>query len=782
MIYCLNPKCTNPTDPMNINGRICRNCGTNLLVKNRYKVVKILGRGGFAKTFELLDDKEIKKVIKVLDFSRLVNEKSKDIVINLFRREADVLSKLNHPGIPKVEPDGYFTIEYKNCTEPLHCLIMEKIDGLNLQQWLSNQNYKNITLGQVFNWLKQLVEILEQVHQKNYFHRDIKPANIMLRPDGQLVLIDFGAVKDLAETFLQQEDTLAEGTLIGSRGYAPPEQMKGQPRLQSDFFALGRTFVHLLTGIHPVDLEDPTTGKLIWRDKVPQIVIQPFDFISLIRWQNFCNLLDNMMEESFQKRPQNTQIILQRLNQKFFIPRRVGLAASLVLLCFFGVATSYWYFTGINGCTKIWFRSFPKRDNMSCGEEIMLLPTIPEKQKGVDAFAAGDYHLATNFFEKAWQKQHDPETLIYLNNARLNEQNAEAYTIAVIIPMGDNNDSINSSRDLLQGVAQAQDEFNQNFKNKNIGLKILIARDQNQPDEANKIAQSLSEESNILAVVGHFRSDTTLAAIEAYEQHNLLLISPTATSEDLSNICKQDHPYCFFRTVDSDRVTAQTLAQYLKKVDKLRAAVFYNPDSNYSKSLQQEMKTKLSELGGKVVAETSFSENLNDTMKLVKKNKANVIVLFPTTDGLTSDAAEQVIVSAKQFKYLIVGGDSLETPKMLRNLAGNEAGSVMAIPWSQKSTLNQKFFLQAEKLWGQSLYWRTALAYDATRTLLAALEQLPSPNRLDVQQAMASKHFKAYGATGKITFAKNGDRQEPIVQLVKVVQNPRTGDIEFIHQ
>lgn len=782
MIYCLNPKCINPIDPMNINGKICRNCGNHLLIKNRYKVIKVLGRGGFARTFEIIDTQGIQKVLKVLDFSRVCHENFQEIVVNLFRREADVLSRLNHPGIPKVESDGYFQIEYKNCEEPLYCLMMEKIDGLNLQQWLINQNYKNITLTQARAWLKQLVEILEQVHKKNYFHRDIKPANIMLRPDGQLVLIDFGAVKDLTETFLQQEDTLAEGTLIGSRGYAPPEQMRGQPRIQSDFFALGRTFVHLLTGVHPIDLEDQKTGKLIWRDKVPQIGKAKLDLISFLQWQNLCNLIDDMMEDSYQNRPENTQAILQRLNQKVFIPHYIGYTVSTAILLLLAVTGSYWYFTGVNGCTKIWLRNFPLRDNMSCGEEMMISSTAIEKQKGVEAFALSHDNEAMKFFEEAWQKQPDPETLIYLNNARLEAGNAKAYTIAAVVPLGDNNDTINSSKDLLQGVAQAQDEFNQSHKHEKIGLKVLVARDQNQSEGAKNIAQLLSQESTILAVVGHFRSDTTLTAMEVYKKNHLLLISPTATSEDLSRVCQSDHPHCFFRTVDSDRITTKALAHYLKKVNKLRAAVFYNPDSNYSQSLQKEMRTKLSDLRGKVVVNIPFSDNLDDAIKQVKKHKANVIVLFPTTDGLTSDAAEQVIESAKQLKYLIVGGDSLETPKMLRNFTGNQAGSVMAIPWEQKSTLNLQFSAKAKKLWGKQLYWRTALAYDATRALLAALEKLPSPNRLELQQAMASPHFKAFGATGKITFAENGDRQESIVQLVKVVQNPHTGEMEFIKQ
>jgi serine/threonine protein kinase len=541
---------------MNIYGKVCRNCGKNLLLKNRYRVIKLLGRGGFAKTFEI-DDAGTTKVLKVLELSRFSDSKKNQVVVNLFQREVEVLSRLNHPGIPKVDIDGYFQLEFLDNNQILHCLVMEKIDGLNLQQWLINRNNQPITPEQALIWLKQLVEILQQVHQKNYFHRDIKPANIMLRSPlaplgkggwGDLVLIDFGAVKDLAETFLQQEDTVVGDTLIGSRGYAAPEQLQGKTVTQSDFFALGRTFVHLLTGIHPVELEDARTCKLMWRDKVPSMSISKFDLIHQLRWRPLSNLLDEMMATSWEKRPPNTQAILQRLNQKFPLPRFFGYAASAAIFFVITLFGSYWYVTGINGCTKIWIRNFPTGDDMICGEEVLLnTSTILEKQEGVNAFAGGNYQLAINLLEKAWQEQRDPETLIYLNNYRLQLESFQVYTIAVAAPISDNNnDSINSSKEILRGVAQAQQEFNQKHKDKKIGLKVLIVSDHNKKTHAQNIAKYLGTKPDVLAVIGHFRSDTTLAAIKAYQHQQLLLISPTSTSEELSTVCKSAYPNCFF--------------------------------------------------------------------------------------------------------------------------------------------------------------------------------------------------------------------------------------------
>lgn len=240
MSFCLHPDCSYPNDPMNDGRQFCRNCGSSLLLSERYRIIKRLGKGGFSRTFEV-ECENFNYVLKVLNlspFSRKVKQK----VINLFKREAIVLQSLNHPGIPKVHENGYFELNFNNYPEPLYCLVMEKIDGLNLQEWLDIQGRKPVSLEQVCEYFKQLLEILDLVHKRGYFHRDIKPANIMLRPDGQLVLIDFGAVRDLAQTYLQHEE-LRNGTQIGSPGYAPQEQIHhGETFAQSDIFALGRTF------------------------------------------------------------------------------------------------------------------------------------------------------------------------------------------------------------------------------------------------------------------------------------------------------------------------------------------------------------------------------------------------------------------------------------------------------------------------------------------------------------------------------------------------------------
>ncbi len=300
MSYCFNPHCPQPDDPLNAGQLMCGNCGSELLLQNRYRGIQLLGKGGFGLTFEV-DDGGTPKVLKIL-----TNHCSK--AVTLFQREAAVLMRLHHPGIPKVERDGYFTALARGSRQPLHCLVMEKIEGQDLEKWLASRGNQPIAPEQAIDWLKKLVEILVVLHQEQYFHRDIKPANIMLKPDGQLVLIDFGAVREVTDTYLGKVGAGQNGTNIGSAGYRAPEQSDGKAVPQSDFFALGRTFVHLLTGKHPVELnDDAETGELIWRD-----IAWGFHGRTRVS-ESLADLIDWLMATARGKRPQSAEIILECL-------------------------------------------------------------------------------------------------------------------------------------------------------------------------------------------------------------------------------------------------------------------------------------------------------------------------------------------------------------------------------------------------------------------------------------------------------------------------------------
>jgi formylglycine-generating enzyme required for sulfatase activity/tRNA A-37 threonylcarbamoyl transferase component Bud32 len=293
MSLCINPNCPKPQNPNNI--LFCETCSSGLLLQDRYRVIVRLGGGGFGDTFEINEVRTNKtKVIKILTDNR-------QKAIELFKQEADVLSQLHHPGIPKVEADAYFEYYPHNHNTPIHCLVMEKIEGEDLQNYMQKNGLRPINQTTAIAWLKDLLIILEQVHNKNFFHRDIKPSNIMLRAENaQLVLIDFGTVRKLTTTVVNQQGGV---TGIISAGFTPSEQINNNAVPQSDFFALGRTFVYLLTGKEPLDpaMYDSYNETLDWRSHAPQISSMLAD------------LLDEMMQRLYKDRPGNTQEILQRI-------------------------------------------------------------------------------------------------------------------------------------------------------------------------------------------------------------------------------------------------------------------------------------------------------------------------------------------------------------------------------------------------------------------------------------------------------------------------------------
>ncbi|MEH2143788.1 serine/threonine-protein kinase [Nostoc sp.] len=300
MSLCINPVCPKPNHPNNHQNRFCQSCGSHLELLGRYRVTSLLSdKTGFSKVYEAYEQ-DTPKILKILKEDVSYDAKA----VELFQQEVTVLGHLKHPGIPK--EDSYFQYQTRNGLV-LHCIAMEKIEGYNLEQWLQQQSYP-ISQEQAIAWLKQLVEILDLVHSKQYLHRDIKPFNIMIRSPlgkgwGDLVLIDFGTATEIGRT---NPDKLSNGdgmTALMSSGYSAPEQMNGQAVPQSDFFALGRTFVFLLTGYHPLDMYDVQHNLLHWQNHA--IHISPL----------LLNLIDWLTAPDTKKRPANTQQILQRLEE-----------------------------------------------------------------------------------------------------------------------------------------------------------------------------------------------------------------------------------------------------------------------------------------------------------------------------------------------------------------------------------------------------------------------------------------------------------------------------------
>jgi len=327
MTYCLNPTCQNPTNPGD--ALFCQNCGTKLRLGDRYRALAVIGQGGFGRTFLAVDEQhpdclkleaadlpEGSKAPAALSLSRAdalthlkieippaalcvikqflpLGQGDPRKAMELFRQEAERLDCLGqHPQIPRL-------LAHFEQTEGQY-LIQEFIDGRNLDELLAAKGAFNET--QIRHLLNSLLPVLDFIHSQRVIHRDIKPENIIFRAANaedeaddarekdispsqapasappalpglpapalaSLFLVDFGASKYASTTALART-----GTMIGSAGYAAPEQVMGKADFASDLYSLGVTCIHLLTATHPFDLYSASEDGWVWQNYLTQPV------------------------------------------------------------------------------------------------------------------------------------------------------------------------------------------------------------------------------------------------------------------------------------------------------------------------------------------------------------------------------------------------------------------------------------------------------------------------------------------------------------------------------
>jgi serine/threonine protein kinase len=271
MSICINPQCPQPESLDEL--LFCRGCGSGLLLGNKYRVTKLISeKGGLGGTYEIVEG-WVPKVLKILKSDR-------PDAIELFDREFRFLNEVTGKDLISVaHVEDLFTYKPNGYHETFYCLVTERINGMNLAEYLQIINC-SIDERTAISWLSQLTQILEKIHSRQIFHRNIKPSNIILQPNGRLALIDFGAFKEVSNNASGSNNCL-------SPGYSPPAEQKLRRTLaQADLFALGRTFVYLLTQKEPIDLYNSEQNTLAWRNITTDISPDFLDSIDRLMQEN----------------------------------------------------------------------------------------------------------------------------------------------------------------------------------------------------------------------------------------------------------------------------------------------------------------------------------------------------------------------------------------------------------------------------------------------------------------------------------------------------------------
>lgn len=275
-------------------------------IGGRYLVCDRIGEGNFGETYLATDTHlpdEPKRVIKRLK-PQFSHSNQLAIVKRLFDTEAKTLYKLgNHLQIPQLF--AHFE-ENKD-----FYLVQEYVEGTDLSKII----YPGTQLSEleVINLLKEILEILKFVHQEGVIHRDIKPSNLMRRTsDGKIIMIDFGAVKQISSKIENAQGQTIKTIAIGTPGYMPSEQIQGNPKFCSDIYAVGMLGIYALTGIPPNQLSQDTKNlEVIWQENVS---VSP----------KLARIINKMVRHNFNERYQTTgEVLHDFLATTLLIPKPI---------------------------------------------------------------------------------------------------------------------------------------------------------------------------------------------------------------------------------------------------------------------------------------------------------------------------------------------------------------------------------------------------------------------------------------------------------------------------
>jgi serine/threonine protein kinase/ABC-type branched-subunit amino acid transport system substrate-binding protein len=672
--------------------------------------------------------------------------------------------------------------------------------GKDMQTWCKITKEK-LNDKKAIAWLKKLLISIDILHNNDKIHQDIHPSNIVLTTPSEVVIEDEALMLLNFGTVISTTDTDTAHPVVSRQGYTPEEQIKGNPKRQSDFFALGRTFVYLLTKEEPENLLQE--GRLQWRERAQEhSTISP----------KVMNLIDELMKPRVEDRPQKVADILKKLDARENPPHLLPyFLLSLVSIALIGGLIKYGLFPYLE--KKAIFALCKTSENfLSCGEKLNFQfspqgqPTGHEKL-GRDALQRQDYDKAIEHLEMAWKQDKDPTLLIALNNARILRdlekgvlKSQEIYPVAAAVPYSNTPEFV--SEKMLQGIAWKQDKFNESNQYP-WKLFILMGDDKNNKDTAPEIAKIVINKESIVGVIGPYSSRVAAHVINFHCDLNISLVSPLASStlEDLKKIYKDrfqselNHS-CFFRPLMTTEKFAETMVRYLEREGYKNVLILYDRGEAFSSSSYKSLQAKINKKRVISHQEKFFLDNnLSEIEKEIKKWKQkyqkerdSTAIVFLSAAYNDPDTKKKItILKTNNGFFRLIGSNPVYDPQLLQTLQGlgmkaDVIENMVVTPhWFPNDSVQDKKNEQDYHDFWETEYDLTAfvaMPYDATQMTIDGINRALSPHkkvsREDLKKALSDPNFKTSATpnstiTGEIRL-DGSDRQPTSDYQIPIIQ------------
>jgi branched-chain amino acid transport system substrate-binding protein len=739
---------------------------TGILLNKRYRIVKMLGQGGFGAVYRAWDV-NLSGPCAIKE-----NLETSPAAQSQFAREASILYNLRHPNLPKVT--DHFSLPGQG-----QYLVMEYIEGDDLQEKLDRAGGP-LTEAQALPWIMQVCDALIYLHHRTppIIHRDIKPANVRVTPEGTVYLVDFG----IAKLYDPNRKTTL-GARAVTPGYSPFEQYGQKPTdARTDIYSLGATLYAVLTGRPPQEsieriggatLPPPHTYNPTISSSVETAILKAMELMPEQRFREIGEFKEALsaptatqatvsppeaigapptqilQAPSFQTTPVTPAFELPSENgspptafdrtsvqarRRKKYPWLAPTAATIaIVLLAAGLFTGYPLY-------KDYLPDFGPR-------ETAMISTIPAE---VGAPIPADFEC------------NDPLGCVTVPSGAPIDI---AYALVTSGP------SESMGIDARNGIEIATKDRGRIFGH---DVRLTGQDDGCSPEMGEAAGRALASNPDIVAVIGTSCSSAARVAIPILSEAGFLIVSPSSTAPELTEIGNPNHYPGFFRTAVNDAFQGSAAAHFARERLKIERAATLHDGSLYTENLQAVFADEFRKLGGVITTQEVIDPNQTDLQPLIQNLAADDpgLIYLPLFQPAGGRVIRQVRETPGLSGVRLMGADGLFLPEVVEAAGDAVEGFLVSSPFVAGRAYDE-FLLKYRDSFGKDpMSAFHAHAYDAAMLIFEAIERVAvqTPDgglhipRQGLREAMVSiREFP--GITGNLTCNPNGDCANPIIAV-----------------